>query len=716
MLAVVGATGGFSSAASSILGATHSVTHFTAPPAPPTTRPGTTGGGRTSAGDEYAHAPTITGFSPAFGKVGTSVTVTGTNFAGPSQITSVTLNGTDAGYAINSSTSLTFTVPEGATSGTITVENSADSATSSDTFTVVVAPTITNLSPDTGGGGTDVVITGSGFTGSTKVTVNNISAPFTIASDSEIDTSVPANAPAKLGSIVVTNPAGVSNAHPFTVESGAPTVSTFTPTSGKVGDTITVKGTKFVNVSEVDFNGVPGDNVVVGPAPGTSLTVQVPTGATTGPITVVNDKGDGTSKASFLIIGTPVITSFKPTAAKVGVSVTITGQSFTGTTSVTFNGVAVTKKTIKNDTTLLATVPVGATTGSITVTNGVGSADSSDDFTVITAVPNLDPPNPTHGGFGTSVVLTGSDLAGVTAVAFNGKPATFTVVSDTEIDTAVPAGAPIGSGSTATGGIVVTNPIGKTKVIFNVDATGPTITKVGSTAGKVGDAVQITGTHLDTVTDVFFGAGDATAPFVAQTATGLTVVIPSGATTDLITVVNPGGQASSKTTFTILETPVIVGFTPAYGKPGTKVTIVGDHLIGSTRVDFGSPSASATPTFNKKDGSISAIVPKTAVSGPITVHVGSLESDSGNDHFTIVTKPTATGGPASAARGTQITITGTGLAGTTSVKVGALSAAYSVVSNTSITVTIPTHAVTGPNKLINITNAAGSGTFKLTIT
>jgi IPT/TIG domain. len=70
---------------------------------------------------------------------------------------------------------------------------------------------------------------------------------------------VPATAPAKLGSIVVTNPAGASNAQAFTVDSGAPTVSTFKPTYGKVGDTITVSGTKFTNVSHVDFNGVPGD-------------------------------------------------------------------------------------------------------------------------------------------------------------------------------------------------------------------------------------------------------------------------------------------------------------------------------------------------------------------------------------------------------------------------------------------------------------------------
>jgi hypothetical protein len=726
MLAVVGATGGFSSAASSILGATHSVTHFTAPPTPPTTRPGTTGGGRTSAGDEYAHAPTITGFSPGFGKVGTSVTVTGTNFAGLSAITSVTLNGTNAGYSINSSTSLTFTVPEGATSGTITVKNSADSATSSGTFTVVVAPSITNLTPSSGGAGTDVTITGSNFTGSTKVTFNNRSASFSITDDSHISASVPANAPAKAGSVVVTNPAGSSNAAAFTVLSGAPTVQTFTPGFGKVDDTITVKGTNFTNVSAVLFNGTPGTNVTpgTGTSAGKQLTVKVPGGATTGPITVVNDKGDGTSKGNFLVVGTPVINSFSPTAgkpavgSKPGTPVTISGLSFTGTTSVSFNGHAASFK-VKGDTKITTSVPAGATTGPITITNASGPTDSSDDFTVVTTVPAPTGVTPGTGGAGTDVVISGTNLDDITGVTFNGKAAQFEAVNATTLDATVPVGAPKGPGTGAKAGIQVSNAFGTSaSVSFTVLDTAPTITtlKVSgkpASQGFIGDTVTLGGTHLDTVDHVTFGGGtQSTVNHIS--ATSISVAIPGGATTGAVTAFNPSGDGSAKGTFTILGTPSILGFTPAYGKKGTKVTIVGTNFAGATEVDFGGVSA-GKPILNK-DGSLSATVPKNAVSGPVTVKVGALHSDSGNDHFTIVTKPNATGGPATAARGAQITITGSGFAGTTSVKVGALSAAYSVLSDGSIKVTIPAHAVTGTNKMITITNAAGSGTFKLTIT
>ena len=66
-----------------------------------------------------AQAPTISGFSPASGPAGTSVVLTGSNFAGA---TGVTFNGTAApGFVVNSSTQLTVPVPAGATTGPITV-------------------------------------------------------------------------------------------------------------------------------------------------------------------------------------------------------------------------------------------------------------------------------------------------------------------------------------------------------------------------------------------------------------------------------------------------------------------------------------------------------------------------------------------------------------------------------------------------------------------
>lgn len=52
---------------------------------------------------------------------------------------------------------------------------------------------------------------------------------------------------------------------------------------------------------------------------------------------------------------------------------------------------------------------------------------------------------PAAGKRGATVVLLGNHLTSTTNVTFNGTAATFTVVSDTEITTTVPAGATSGT-------------------------------------------------------------------------------------------------------------------------------------------------------------------------------------------------------------------------------------------------------------------------------
>ena len=77
--------------------------------------------------------PTIGSFSPGSGPVGTGVTVTGSNFTGA---TSVTFNGTEATFTVNSAGQITATVPAGATTGPIVVTTPEGTATGSTDFIV----------------------------------------------------------------------------------------------------------------------------------------------------------------------------------------------------------------------------------------------------------------------------------------------------------------------------------------------------------------------------------------------------------------------------------------------------------------------------------------------------------------------------------------------------------------------------------------------------
>ncbi len=81
-----------------------------------------------------APKPKIVGFAPAKGMVGQKVTILGSNLVGT---TGVTFNGTSAAYKVQSSVIVTATVPNGATSGRITITNAGGATTSIQSFTVV---------------------------------------------------------------------------------------------------------------------------------------------------------------------------------------------------------------------------------------------------------------------------------------------------------------------------------------------------------------------------------------------------------------------------------------------------------------------------------------------------------------------------------------------------------------------------------------------------
>jgi uncharacterized repeat protein (TIGR03803 family) len=71
--------------------------------------------------------------------------------------------------------------------------------------------------------------------------------------------------------------------------------------------------------------------------------------------------------------------------------------------------------------------------------------------------------DPVLGRVGYKIYILGNNLTGTTAVTFNGSPATFTVISDTDLRATVPTGA-------TTGTIEVTTPSGtlKSNMAFQV--------------------------------------------------------------------------------------------------------------------------------------------------------------------------------------------------------------------------------------------------------
>lgn len=82
-----------------------------------------------------------------------------------------------------------------------------------------------------------------------------------------------------------------------------------------------------------------------------------------------------------LVAPPPAIASFSPAQGIVGAKVTISGSSFVGATSVSFNGTHA-SFTVKASGFIVTKVPAGASTGPVTVTTPGGTATSKKSFTV----------------------------------------------------------------------------------------------------------------------------------------------------------------------------------------------------------------------------------------------------------------------------------------------------------------------------------------------
>ena len=243
---------------------------------------------------------------------------------------------------------------------------------------------------------------------------------------------------------------GVCDVGAFETTGAIPYVLDFSPPSGSAGSTVTVFGSGFSGATSADVNGTPAQFVVIHDS---KLQLTVPGSATSGPITVSAGGMTSTSFDDFIVVvaSPPVVTSFTPSSGPVGTPVSISGSSFSSATAVTIGGASA-AFTIVSDNAITATVPAAAVSGRITVTSSAGTGTSSTAFTVLNP-PTIGSFTPSFGVEGATVVIQGSSFSTATIVTFDGVPAAFTIVSDSQITTQVPIGA-------TSGAIAVTNAAG----------------------------------------------------------------------------------------------------------------------------------------------------------------------------------------------------------------------------------------------------------------
>src|SRR5579859_1351637 len=186
-----------------------------------------------------------------------------------------------------------------------------------------------------------------------------------------------------------------------------PYISGLSVASGPVGTAVTITGSHFgatQGSSTVTFNGTAASPTSWSD---TSISVPVPTGATTGPV-VVTVGGVASNGSTFTVTSSsssPNISSLSPSSGPVGTSVTITGTNFgatQGSNKVTFNGTTVTPASWS-----ATSIVAPALSGGNVVVTAYGVASNAVAFTA-TSTPSLASVSPPSGGAGTQVTITGS--------------------------------------------------------------------------------------------------------------------------------------------------------------------------------------------------------------------------------------------------------------------------------------------------------------------
>ncbi len=409
----------------------------------------TTPGGTAVSAISFKVAPIISDFQPKTGLIGTQVTLVGAGFTG---VTAVTFKAVSAPFVFVDDATVTATVPPGAEDGKIKLTTPVATTASAATFDVIL-PKINGFNPKKGGGGILVTVNGDDLGTTTDVAFNGLSSPnVPLISDHQVKAVVPAGA--TTGKITLTTSAGlVQSADDFVI---VPRVDDFAPKSGLVGSQVTIIGGGFTGVTGVTFKNAPATFLFVDDA---TIKATVPAGAVDGKIIVTTATGMDTSAAPFNTI-IPTITGFNPKKAVGGATVTIKGKDLATTTAVGFNGKDAGNLPLVSDTTVMAVVPSGATTGKITLTTAAGLVASADDFVVL---PKISDFMPKSGPVATQVTIVGSGFTGVSSVSFKATNASFTFVNDSTVQATVPTGAQDGKIQVAT-----TSGADSSAVIFDV--------------------------------------------------------------------------------------------------------------------------------------------------------------------------------------------------------------------------------------------------------
>ncbi len=646
-------------------------------------------------------APTVGTVAPASGPVGggTTVTVSGTNFAAG---TTVTIGGAAATVSSVASTQVVVTTglgPIGPQSVVVTNLDGQSAALANGFNYLGPAPTLTSLSPNSGPsfGGTLVTLTGTNFAAGATVTFAGSLASVLSAAATQLVAVAPTG-PVGPATVTLVNvdgqSASITNGFTFF---GLPVVLTsVSPSSGPLagGTAVTLSGSSFAAGATVTFGGTLATSVAV--VSGATITAVTPAGPI-GLATVTVSNPDGTTSSlsgGFTYMGgTPTISSLSATSGPLagGTTVTISGTNFAAGAGAYFGGATASVSSVTS-TAVVVTTPAGSVgPQDVQVVNLDGqSVTLVGGFTYMGSAPTIASISPATAPAATTtiVTITGTNFYNGATATVGGSVINVINVTSTQVVMATGPG-PIGPQT-----VVVTNLDGQAvSSVGGIVYTGPppTVGSVSPASGPLagGTAVTITGTNFAAGATVAIGGTLATSVTVVS-ATSITAVTPAGAIGPAaVTVTNLDGNAANlPAAFNYLgAAPTLTAVSPASGLPGATVTLTGTNFAAGATVSVGG----AAWTVGSLAGTTIVVTVSAATPmGPQTVLVTNTDGQSASvasGFNRLGPAPTITGvAPTSGGMngGSLVTVTGTNFAAGATVTIGGSSVFVTSLTATQI--------------------------------
>lgn len=553
-------------------------------------------------------APVLNSLSPAETLSGATVTISGTNL---STVDSVLFGATPAtSFTVNSATQISAVVPTLAPGPISVTVNSDGVASNGLVLSITASPTVDSATPLEVAIGGEILIEGADLLGVTSFNIAGTSANIVSNNGSQVRLSVAART--KSGQLTLVK-AGVT--FPTNIQITivtSPSITSFSPTSVAIGGNVTIVGKNLQNTVRVDFTG--GVSATPASASATQVVVKVPSGAVTGPFTLLASGLLVQSSSNLTIVNPPSISSV-PASANAGASITISGNNFIGTSAVRIGSIAMTSFTVTNATTIQATLPTNAISGKVSVTNAGFTGWSPGILSINLQMISF---TPTSGSTGTNVTITGRGFTPSTTIDFGSSLAKTTFVSATTLIAVVPLGLTPGAVAISASGTLVTAPGSFTVTTGSLAPTLARRSTFSPVSGGTGTALQISGTNLAGVNQVLVGG--VSVGFAIVNSTTIVARIDSNTQSGLVEVRSPFGNATSSSAFSKTTgnvPPTITSLTPLEVSTGSVVTVNGVNVGAAIDVKINGVSLESFQVLSAN--SLSFIVPASASTGLVKI-------------------------------------------------------------------------------------------------